>query len=182
MSIRLAIPSDASEIQAIYAHYCESTVISFESEAPSVTEMAGRMARVQATLPWLVAVTDGHLDGYAYATQHRERAAYRWSVDVSVYLRTDCRGRGLGRALYTPLLQILRTQGYVRAHAGITLPNPASVGLHEAMGFTFVGAYPDVGYKVGAWHATGWWTLALRTVEGEPAEPRGIGEVGSGLG
>jgi L-amino acid N-acyltransferase YncA len=171
LEIRSATTADAPTIAAIYRPYVEDSAISFEASAPDAKEVARRMTA--AALPWLVAVRDGTVVGYAYAGAHRSRAAYRWSVDVSVYLADSERRRGTGRALYTRLFALLRELGYVRAYAGITLPNPASVGLHEAMGFTLVGIYHRVGFKRGAWHDVGWWQLALADdIEGPPAEPR----------
>ena len=109
--------------------------------------------------------------GYAYASRHRERAAYQWSVDVSVYVRADAHRRGIGRALYTALLRIVTAQGFYGAYAGITLPNASSVGLHEAMGFRAVGVYRAVGYKLGAWHDVGWWDLDARCTPGVAPPP-----------
>jgi phosphinothricin acetyltransferase len=126
--------------------------------------------RIETTLarhPWLVADDDGVL-GYAYATQHRSRAAYDWSVDVSVYLAPPARGRGLGRALYTALLDLLAVQGHANAFAGIALPNPASVALHETLGFTPVGVYRAVGWKLGSWHDVGWWQRRLSSSDAPP--------------
>lgn len=170
VEIRAATTADAPSIAAIYRPYVEESVISFEEMAPAAAEIAARMTA--APLPWLVAVRDAGVVGYAYAGPHRSRAAYRWAVDVSVYLAGTEKRRGTGRALYTQLLSVLRDLGYVRAYAGITLPNPASVGLHEAMGFTLVGVYQRVGFKSGAWHDVGWWQLSLAAeIEGSPAEP-----------
>jgi L-amino acid N-acyltransferase YncA len=159
--IRLATPEDAARIQAIYAPYCESTVISFEEEPPTVEEIRSRMDQAGERYPWLVAEEDGVVTGYAYAAPHRARAAYRWSCDVSIYLEHGARGKGTGRALYMELLPLLARQGFVNAHAGIALPNAASVALHESSGFTQVALYPHVGWKLGQWWDVGWWQLAL---------------------
>lgn len=169
--IRAATLADAEALLAIYAPYIEGTPISFETEVPTLTAFAGRIAAVLSSLPWLVCESEAGILGYAYATPHGERAAYRWGVDVSVYLAPAARGRGLGKRLYGELFEHLRALGYYKAFAGISLPNPASVGLHEAMGFTPVGVYREVGYKFGAWHDVGWWQLALRPPQPEPAEP-----------
>ena len=176
LTIRLATSADAEHIQAIYAPYC-LTPISFESEAPGVEEMRGRLAKVLGQNPWLLCEEDGDILGYAYATPHRERAAYRWSVDTSVYVRQGRQRRGLGRALYTALLAVLPLQGYVNAYAGVTLPNPASVGLHEAMGFRPVGVYEQVGFKCGAWHDVAWFQRPLQSLPEEPSPPRSLEEV-----
>jgi phosphinothricin acetyltransferase len=139
--------------------------------------MARRLEAVLAVAPWLVWDQPGEgVLGYAYASRHRERAAYQWSVDVAVYVRADHHRRGLGRALYQRLFALLRLQGFCAAHAGITLPNPASVGLHEALGFRPVGVYRSVGFKRGAWHDVGWWQLALRERTGTPDPPRSLAD------
>lgn len=168
----MATPKDAGAIAGIYLPYVRDTVVSFEAVAPGVPEMRSRMTSTLATLPWLV-VTDGEdVKGYAHANPHRARDAYRWSVDVSLYLDASIHARGHGRRIYTALLKLLAAQGYVNAYAGITLPNPASVGLHEALGFTTVGVFPDVGFKQQRWWDVGWWHRRLADPSGSPPEPR----------
>jgi len=162
MQIRLASPADASQIAAIYRHYVEGSVISFELEAPAAPLMAERVARVLEKLPWLVCVVGDAIQGYAYASPHHQRAAYQWSVDSSVYVHPEQRCRGLGQALYGELFGRLRALGYYTAFAGITLPNPASVALHERFGFEPVGVYRKAGFKFGRWHDVGWWQKPLR--------------------
>ena len=171
MVIRPAVPDDAAGVQEIYAPIVEHTVISFEVDVPSVDELRRRITRTIPLLPWLVAESAGRIAGYAYASEHQTRQAYRWSVNVSIYLAEEHRGHGLGRRLYDELLTALRQLGYVSAFAGITLPNPASIGLHEAMGFEPIGTFPTVGYKQGAWHEVGWWHLALIEPPEDPAPP-----------
>jgi L-amino acid N-acyltransferase YncA len=175
-TFRLATLDDAKQVQTIYAPYCY-TPISFESEPPSVEEIRGRMAKVLSHDPWLLCEDGGEVLGYVYATQHRERAAYRWSVDTTVYVRQGLHRRGVGRALYTSLLAVLPLQGYVNAYAGVTLPNPASVGLHEAMGFQSVGVYQQVGFKYGAWHDVEWFQRLLQPRPSEPPSPRPLEDV-----
>jgi phosphinothricin acetyltransferase len=175
-TIRLATPDDAEPVQAVYAPYCH-TPISFETGPPSVEEMRGRLAKVLGPYPWLVCEEGGAVLGYAYATQHRERAAYRWSVDTSVYVRQGRQRRGVGRALYTSLLALLPLQGYANAYAGVTLPNPASVGLHEAMGFRPVGVYEQVGFKYGVWHDVAWFQRLLQPRVADPPPPKRVEEV-----
>lgn len=179
IAIRLARPDDTAAIATIYAPYVTDTVISFETVSPDEHEMAHRLAKTLARFPWLVAMCDGEVAGYAYAGQHRERAAYQWSADVSVYVHKDFQRRGIGRALYTPLFAILRALGYYNVYAGIALPNPASVALHEAMGMTPVGVYRHVGYKGGMWHDVGWWEGSLRQQSAEPHPPRALLDVAS---
>jgi L-amino acid N-acyltransferase YncA len=175
--IRPAWLDDAAAIQAIYAPVVRDTAISFETAAPSAHDMAARMAGAGngPTLPWLVAERHGRVVGYAYAGRHHERGAYRWSVDTSIYVAGAARGSGVGRALYQRLLPVLTELNYASAYAGIALPNPASVGLHEAVGFRRIGVFPRVGYKLGRWHDVGWWWLPLASVDGsvhDPAEPQ----------
>src|SRR5262249_31987133 len=148
-----------------------------ELEPPSVAEMGRRIRETLPTYPWLVFEEEGRVLGYAYASAHAPRAAYRWSVDLAVYIGRGARRRGGGRALYAALLRVLARQGYYRGFGGITLPNPGSVGLHEAMGFDAVGVYWAVGYKHGAWHDVGWWGLELAPRPARPAEPRALAAV-----
>lgn len=171
---RFAEAHDAQQVQAIYAPFCEATPVSFETAAPTVTEMAQRIERIGQRMPWLVCEQDRVIAGYVYASLHRERAAYQWSVDATAYIAPKFRRTGVGRGLYTSLFKILALQGYFKAYAGITLPNPGSVGLHEAVGFTPVGIYRGVGWKLGAWHDVGWWQLALRPETLSPPAPLGI--------
>lgn len=174
LTIRLAEARDAAAIAAIYAPYCLETPVSFEEAAPSPDEMAARLARVTRQYPWLVLDRHGELLGYAYGGTHRERAAYRWSVEVTVYVARGAQRQGVGRALYTALFAVLAAQGYYRAFGGITLPNPGSVGLHEAMGFRPVGVYHAIGHKFGRWHDVGWYERELRPLDDAPAEPTSI--------
>jgi L-amino acid N-acyltransferase YncA len=177
VTFRFAEEQDAAAIQAIYAPYCESSVVSFETKAPSVEEMGERIRKISGQFPWIVGELDRRVLGYAYGCQHRERPAYQWSVDATVYVSPPAQRTGLGRALYTSLFRILALQGYYKVYAGITLPNPGSVGLHEAVGFKPVGIYRGVGYKLGSWHDVGWWQLSLRTESDEPPVPRSIQEI-----
>ncbi len=172
MLIRFATASDAVAIQAIYAPVVQATAISFEYVPPTTAVMAQRIAAIQARFPWLVAEADGVVIGYAYAGQHRERAAYQWAVDISCYIHADWRGQGVGRALYHALFAVLRLQGIYQIYAGITLPNPASVALHTALGMRPVGIYAQVGYKLGAWHDVGWWQGSLQMPRDDPPPPR----------
>lgn len=169
--IRPATPADADQIAAIYAPIVRDTAISFETEPPSPTEMAQRITTTLETHPWLTAADGSTVLGYAYASAHRARAAYRWSVDVTVYIAEPARGHGVGRALYGALLPTLKAQGFRSAFAGIALPNAGSVALHEAVGFKPLGVYEQVGFKLGAWRDVGWWQATLSDGVGVPAEP-----------
>lgn len=178
MTIRFATPHDAPAVAAIYAPIVRDTAISFELEPPSVHEIGVRIEKTLAQLPWLVSLDgEGVVNGYVYASRHRERAAYQWAVDVSAYVRVDARGQRVGSRLYAALFQQLVQQGYYQAFAGIALPNAASVGLHESMGFKPLGVYRRVGYKHGAWRDVGWWQKQLQPPGSEPRAPRALAEV-----
>ena len=171
-TIRLATERDAEQIAAIYAPNVTYTIISFELEPPTAEEMRRRIEFTLQRYPWLVCERhDGRILGYAYAGAHGSRAAYRWSVDVSVYVHEEARRMGVGRGLYASLFAALVLQGFYNAYAGATLPNPASVGLHESVGFRPVGVYRGVGYKLGAWHDVVWWHLPLRERVVDPDPP-----------
>ena len=154
--------NDAPSVLAIYTPFVTETTVSFEIDTPSVEEMAWRITAAQSKWAWLVAELDGRVAGYAYASKFRERAAYRFSVEVSAYLAPAFRGRGIGRALYERLIDILVAKGFCTAYAGITLPNEASVKFHQALGFTEVGVFRRAGRKFGAWHDVSWWQRPLR--------------------
>lgn len=175
--IRVATPDDGAALAAIYGPVVRDTATSFETEPPTGEVMAARVASTVATHPYLVAEREGKVVGYAYASKHRERAAYRWSVDVTVYIAPEAHRAGIGRQLYARLLNVLRAQGFRSAFAGIALPNAGSVGLHEAMGFVPVGIYRNVGFKHGAWHSVGWWGLELANGVEAPGEPVAFSDI-----
>lgn len=158
--IRAASPQDAAAIAQIYGRVVTETPASFELEPPDEAEMARRIEETSSRFPWIV-WDDGGVKGYAYATAFRARAAYRWSVEVSIYLAEEVRGRGVGKHLLDELIEQLRARGFVNVVAGITLPNPASVELFESRGFRNVGTYPKIGHKLGRWHDVGYWQLTL---------------------
>lgn len=172
--IRLADDADADAIAAIYRPIVEQTAISFETTAPNRDEIAQRITSTLPEFPWVVCEIDSRIAGYAYASRHRFRRAYRWSVDTSVYVDGRFQRRGLGRGLYVSLFAILSAQGYFNAFAGIALPNPASVALHESLAFKAIGVYRQAGYKLDRWHDVGWWQLTLREPEASPAEPTAL--------
>jgi L-amino acid N-acyltransferase YncA len=175
--IRLAREYDAESVLEIYRPICESSPASFEIQSPTVAEIQDRIRKVSAVFPWLIVERLGNILGYAYASRHRERAAYRWSVDVTVYVHQGARQNSVGTALYTVLLELLRIQGFLRAYAGITLPNPASIRLHEKLGFRPVGIYHRVGYKLGDWHDVQWMEVPLSSENANPAEPTTISQI-----
>jgi L-amino acid N-acyltransferase YncA len=164
--------TDAAAVAAIYAPYVTNTVISLEEVAPTTEEIADRIERHSATHAWLVAEeAPDQIQGFAYACPHRERASYRWAADVSVYVAERAHRRGIGRGLYNTLLAQIRGRGVHVACAGITLPNEASVALHESFGFVPVGVYRRIGFKAGAWRDVGWWQLDLLPLTADaPAE------------
>ena len=170
MLIRDATASDAGACAEIYGAYVRETVITFELDPPSAEAMAARIAASAAKHAWLVAEADGEILGYAYGGPYKERAAYRWSCEVSVYLAMGRRRTGLGRALYAALFARLVARGYRMATAGMTLPNPASEGLHRAMGFTPIGTWRRIGWKHDAWHDVMWIQRELAAGDDPPAE------------
>ena len=180
MIVRLATPDDAAAIAAIYAHYVAATPVSFETEPPSAAEMRQRMASGGGLYPWLVAEVEGEVAGYASATAFRPRPAYRYAVETSVYLAHERLGRGIGGTLYPRLIAPAQRQGFVQAIAAITLPNAASVRLHEALGFAPAGTYRQVGWKCGGWHDVGLWQRPLAGARTPPAEPRKAAEAWDG--
>jgi L-amino acid N-acyltransferase YncA len=159
--LRAARPADAPALLEIYAPFVRDTAVSFEAQVPSVKEMEQRIAKAQTQWAFIVAQEQGTLLGYAYATQLRERAAYRFSCETSVYLASQAQGRGIASALYRQLIDELQKLGYCNAFAAIALPNTASVKLHETIGFAPCGVFPRAGWKFGQWHDIGWWHKAL---------------------
>jgi L-amino acid N-acyltransferase YncA len=175
--IRIADPRDGAGLAAIYRPAVTDSATSFELEPPDAAEMARRVERTTSRFPWLACEADGDVLGYAYAGMHRKRAAYQWSVEVSAYVRGDARRAGVARALYTSLFAVLAAQGFRNAYAGIALPNDASVGLHTAVGFTPVGVYRGVGYKLGAWHDVAWLERPVAPRDAEPSTPLSLSEI-----
>lgn len=166
--------ADAAACAAIYAPYVTGTQVTFETEPPTAEQMAGRIETAAKSCAWLVLEDDGRVVGYAYAGRFHARPAYRWACEVSVYLETGRRRTGGGRALYETLLARLAERGYRIAVAGMTLPNEASVGLHETLGFEPVGTYRRIGYKLGRWHDVAWMQRRLLDDDddgGAPPEP-----------
>jgi phosphinothricin acetyltransferase len=167
--IRHADPTrDGAACAAIYAPFVSENAVSFEEAPPNAEEFARRIEATSARYPWLVAEDDGEVAGYAYGSSHRERAAYRWAAEAAVYVGEAHRRRGVGKQLYEALFELLARQGLRTVCAGVTLPNPASVALHEACGFTSVGVYRRIGYKRGQWWDVGWWQLDLQAAGDDP--------------
>lgn len=170
-TLRMATAADAAGILAIYAPYIENTSFTFETEVPSVAAFSERISTYLLNWPWLVVEENGIIAGYAYAARHRERVAYQWSVECSVYVHDDYQRRGVARAAYTALFDILKRQGFRNVYAVINLPNDKSVAMHESMGFTYFATYEQVGYKLGKWKNVGWWRLILNEFTDEPSAP-----------
>lgn len=160
--IRPALPADAAAMLAIYAPVVRDTAISFEETPPTREEFEARVRKVSDRWAWLVAERGGRVIGYAYGSQHRERAAYRFSTETTAYIAADARGQGVGRRLYEALFPVLASRGYCQAFAGVALPNPGSVALHRAVGFEPIGVFPKVGWKFGRWHDVAWFSRGLR--------------------
>jgi phosphinothricin acetyltransferase len=167
--IRFTKEADASDILAIYAPYIANTSFTFETEVPQVGEFADRIASYLENWPWLVCEVDGQIAGYAYASRYRERVAYQWSVECSVYVHDDHHRSGIARAMYTALFSILKKQGYRNVYAVINLPNDRSVAFHESMGFKWFATYEQVGYKLGQWKNVAWWRLIINEFGHDPA-------------
>src|SRR5258705_12773150 len=170
-SIRLATPADAKAILDIYATYIENTSFTFETEVPSTEEFAKRIQTYLLNWPWLVCEIDGKITGYAYATRHRERTAYQWCTESSVYIQDNFQRAGIARVLYRALFEILRKQGFRNVYAVINLPNDKSVAFHESCGFQYFATYEKVGYKLGKWKNVGWWRLSINDYADEPEAP-----------
>ena len=161
LTLRVASPDDAACLSQIYAHYVETSSISYEYVAPTAEEFADRISHKLEKYPYIVALLDGEPVGYAYASEYRERAAYGWCVELSVYVSRYFPGRGIGSVLYTALLELLRLQNIVVAYSAITLPNDASIALHEKMGFSPAGVFHASGYKMGQWWELAWYQKQL---------------------
>lgn len=170
-TVRLARTEDAAHILEIYKPYILQTAYTFETEVPSVDDFSKRIEKYLEKYPWLVAEASGQIAGYVYASVHREREAYQWTCECSVYIHNDFKGRGLGNELYTVLFQILELQGFRNVYAGITIPNEASERLHQKLGFEKFAEYENIGFKSGNWHHVGWWRLQLNTYDLQPEAP-----------
>jgi phosphinothricin acetyltransferase len=179
--IRLATENDAADILSIYSPYIENTSLTFETEVPSLQSFAERIKKYLELWPWLVCEVDGQIAGYAYATRHRERVAYQWSVESSVYIPEKFQKRNIARALYSALIEILKNQGFRNVYAVINLPNDKSVSFHEKCGFEYFTTFEKVGYKLGAWKNVGWWRLSINEYGMEPAPPVKFEDINKGF-
>lgn len=171
MILRVATIHDAASILEIYKPYIENTSFTFETEVPSLQVFQNRIEDYLHNWPWLVCEDSGVITGYAYGAKYRERSAYQWCVETSIYIHDDYQKLGIGKALYESLLEILKIQGYRNIYAVINLPNEKSVKFHESCGFSFFAMYPNVGYKLGQWKNVGWWQINLNEYNLEPPPP-----------
>jgi L-amino acid N-acyltransferase YncA len=169
--IRLATAKDAEGILNIYGPYVQNTSFTFETDLPSVSDLAKRINDYLKNWPWLVCEINGRIAGYAYGGKYRERTAYQWCVESSIYIHDAFQKAGVGRALYTALIEIFRRQGFRNVYAVINLPNEKSVAFHESLGFEYFATYEKVGYKLGKWKNVGWWRLSVNDYGDEPAAP-----------
>lgn len=175
--IRLATSNDAQSILDIYAPYCLKSPSTLEIQPPELEEIRNRIDKTLTRFPYLIFEEEGQTVAYAYAGQHMERAAYRFSANVSVYVKEGFHGTGKGKALYSVLLPLLKKQGFCNAFAGITMPNAGSEALHRSMGFIQTGLYKNIGYKFQKWHDVSWWQLPLRQLVEFPDEPTPISKM-----
>ena len=174
--IRFAAEEDAPALLAIYGQYID-TPITFECRLPSREEFGGRIRDISAFYPYLVCEEEGKIVGYAYAHRQAERAAYQWNAELSVYLDRSRTGQGLGRRLYTALMEMLRLQGIHTVYALVTVPNEKSEGLHGSMGFRHMGTQRSTGYKDGAWRDVAWFEKQIAPYDPDPAPLAPIGQV-----
>lgn len=181
IDIRAARPEDAASIAAIYAPYVLTGTVSFETEAPDTRGFRSRMAASDGLYPWLVVTNgdpEGGVLGYAYAGKFRDRPAYKYVVETSIYMAGSVQRQGAGRLLYEALIDTVRAQGFTQAIGVIALPNDASISLHESVGFRRAGVYREIGYKQGRWIDVGFWQCALNDSTVPPAEPKRFAELG----
>ena len=177
MLIRLITPSDAESALEIYKPYVLSTAITFEYEVPTIEEFAERIKNTTAEFPWFVCCDDDKVIAYAYATKHRYRAPYNWSPESTIYVSPEAQGKGIARVLYETLFATLTLQGYFTVFAGVVIPNEKSERFHKAMGFEEIGIFKKIGNKLGVWHDTKWFQLALSEHIADPPQPKKIEEV-----
>lgn len=172
--IRMAVPEDAESILNIYGPYIENTVITFEYERPVPEAFADRIREIVGFYPYLVYEEDGKIRGYAYAHRQMERAAYQWNAELSVYVDEEARGKGIGKALYGVILELLKRQNICNVYAGVTCPNERSESLHRHFGFELLGIYHNTGYKFGKWHDVMWFEKFLNKGEEKPRQVKSV--------
>ena len=171
IQIRLISAADIQEVLNIYAPFVLNTAITFEYEVPTIAEFRERVHTITSEFPWLICVVNGKIAGYTYANRFRHRTAYQWSVESAIYISPQTQSKGIGKALYATLFDLLRLQGYVNVYAGTCIPNDKSVALHRKMGFKEIGTFSKIGYKHCKWHDTLWFQLNLSAHNGNPEIP-----------
>lgn len=176
-SIRIAKQTEAESILNIYTPYIQNTSFTFETEVPTIDEFKKRIESYLVNWPWLVCEINGKIAGYAYCGKHRERIAYQWCTESSVYVHDDFQRMGVAKALYAAIIELVKLQGYRNLYAVINLPNERSVLFHEQMGFKYFATYKNVGYKLGKWKNVGWWELQLNEYNLEPEPPKKFSEM-----
>jgi len=176
-TIRFIRPEDAASVLEVYKPYVLDTYITFEYKVPTLEEWQHKIEKIILKYPWLVCEVDGEIAGYAYGSMHRDRTAYQWSPESTVYLSEKYHRRGIARALYEKLFAIMKLQGYINVFAGIGLPNTKSEEFHRAIGFKEIGIFRNIGYKLGSWHDTKWFQLQLSEHILNPPPPKTIAEV-----
>ncbi len=175
--IRTVDIDDSADILRIYSHYILNTAYTFEVDVPTISQFTKRVAEISREYPFIVYVKDGKTVGYAYASKHKERAAYCYDVDVSVYLDTEYLGAGIGTKLYDMLIEMLKKQGFYNAYAGITVPNERSVELHKKYGFEDIGVFKKTGYKFNKWYGVQWMGKALQDYGAQPKKILPVGKI-----
>ncbi len=180
MNIRMAREEDAGALLQIYAPYVTDTAVTFEYAVPTEEEFKGRIAQILRRYPYLVAEEGGVILGYAYASPFNRRAAYDWSVETSIYVERETRGKGVGKALYSELEEVLKGQGILNLNACISYPNPGSIGFHEKLGYHKAGHFTKCGYKLGRWYDMIWMEKMIGEHRGEPSPVLPASEVWRG--
>lgn len=176
-TFKMAAPEDTCAIRKIYEPYIKETVITFETEVPSLTEFAGRIESIRSDYPYIVCWLDHRIIGYAYAHRQMERAAYQWNAELSVYIQENSHQCGIGKRMYQALMEILKLQNIKNVYGGVTCPNIKSEKLHETLGFKRLGVYRRTGYKGGAWHDVVWFEKAIGEYEIPPEPFRSINDI-----
>ncbi len=177
MIIREATTSDANALSKIYKYYVDNFPYSFEYVAPSIKEFSERIVDISKKFPFFVCEDNGEIVGFAYAHQFKERKAYQWVCETSIYVKNGCTQKGIGRMLYAKLIPILKKQGFVKAYAVLGCPNQGSEIFHEKMGFSLVATLPDIGYKLGCWHDIKYYVLEFNPFRDDMPEPIEYGQI-----
>ena len=177
VDVRVASKKDAPAMLEIYKPFILSTAFTFETEVPSLDQFQSRIEKYLEKYPWLVCEVEGKIAGYVYASLHRDREAYQWTCESSVYLHLEFKSKGIGAELYAVLFEILKYQGFRNVYAGITMPNEPSEKMHAKCGCERFAVYENIGYKLGTWHKVGWWKLQLNGYDLKPPPPQRFSDI-----